>query len=302
MTPGNFPTRALEASYSIADPGASGTIVIDKQFGIVRLITAAAESRTLAAPTKTGIFLTINMVTDGGDCTLTVTGGYDEAGNTTMVFNNTGDYADFKSMEEGAGTYVWRLTGFDGVTGPTETGGSLVLAGSLSVGTTLTLAGTAFAATADEINRAADLSTRIVPLAVTTILTEASHEGKTIVMSGAGGARTFTLPAATAAGGRYRFVVGEVNTSNYLIKAAVGTDLFEGMIIGASTTDSATDAARTWLSGATDDTVTLNGTTTGGVAIGDWLEFEDISATGWAVRGMITQSGTEATPFSDTVT
>ena len=156
--------------------------------------------------------------------------------------------------------------------------------------------------TGTEINRVADVSARIVPLAVSTAITEAAHEGRTIVMSGAGGARTFTMPAATGGGGRYRFVVGEVNTSNYLIKSVVGTDLFEGIIIGASTTDSATDAARTWLSGATDDTITLNGTTTGGVAIGDWIELEDMSATGWAVRGMVTQSGSEATMFSDTVT
>ena len=106
---------------------------------------------------------------------------------------------------------------------------------------------------------------------------------------------------ATGGGARFRFVVGEVNTSNYIINSVVGTDLMEGIIIGASTTDSATDAARTWLSGATDDSVLLNGTTTGGVAIGDWVEFEDLSATGWFVRGMITQSGSEATPFRDAV-
>lgn len=157
-------------------------------------------------------------------------------------------------------------------------------------------------ATVAEVNRAADLSARVVALAVSTSITEAAHEGRTIVMGGAGSARTFTLPAATGAGGRYRFVVGAVNTSSYLIKSVVGSDLMEGLIIGASTGDSATDAARTWLSGATDDTVTLNGTTTGGAAVGDWVEFEDLSAIGWFVRGMVTQSGTEATPFSDTVT
>jgi hypothetical protein len=157
-------------------------------------------------------------------------------------------------------------------------------------------------ATAAEINRAADVSGRVVSLAVSTAITELAHDGKTILMSGAGAARTFTLPAATASGARFRFVVGEVNTSNYVIKSVVGTDLMEGIIIGASTTDSATDAARTWLSGATDDTITLNGTTTGGAAIGDWIEVEDLSATGWYVRGMVTQSGAEATPFSDTVT
>lgn len=156
-------------------------------------------------------------------------------------------------------------------------------------------------ATTAEINRAADVSTRLVTLAVTTTITEAAHEGRTVVMTGAGAARTFTLPAATGGGGRYRFVVGEVNTSNYLIKSVAGADVMRGTILGASTTDSATDAARTWLAGATDDTITLNGTTTGGVAIGDWIELEDISATGWFVRGFVTQSGTEATMFSDTV-
>jgi hypothetical protein len=165
----------------------------------------------------------------------------------------------------------------------------------------LVVGGTEITATATEINRVADASGRVVSLAVSTAITEAAHDGKTILMSGAGSARTFTLPAATASGMRLRFVVGEVNTSNYVIKSVVGTDLMEGMIIGASTTDSATDAPRTWLSGATDDTITLNGTTTGGAAVGDWIELEDLSATGWYVRGMVTQSGSEATPFSDSV-
>ena len=38
---------------------------------------------------------------------------------------------------------------------------------------------------------------RIVPLAVTTTITEEAHEGRTIVMSGAGSSRTFTLPSST---------------------------------------------------------------------------------------------------------
>jgi hypothetical protein len=160
---------------------------------------------------------------------------------------------------------------------------------------------TAVNATGSEINRTCDISARVVTLAVTTAITEVLHEGRTVLMTGAGGARTFTLPAATGGGGRYRFVVGEVNTSNYLIKAAAGTQLFKGMIIGQSATDSATDAPRTWTAGSTDDTITLNGTTTGGVKLGDFIEFEDVAATMWAVRGYITQSGAEATPFSDTV-
>lgn len=146
------------------------------------------------------------------------------------------------------------------------------------------------------------LSQTPVSLTVTTILTKAAHEGRPLLMGAAGAALTFTLPAATGSGDRYRFFVSVVNTSNYLIKASAGSMLFKGTIVGASVTDSATDAARTWIAGATDDTITLNGTTTGGTAIGNWIEIEDCSAVFWAVRGMVGQSGAEATPFSDTVT
>lgn len=153
-------------------------------------------------------------------------------------------------------------------------------------------------ATAAELNRAADVSGRIVSVAVSTAITEALHEGKTVVLSGAGSARTMTLPAATGGGARYRFIVGEVNTSNYLFKSVVGTDLFEGALLMVC---DAGDTIEAFESGATDDTITLNGTTTGGAAIGDWIEFEDFSATGWAVHGRLTGTGDEVTPFSDSV-
>lgn len=140
-----------------------------------------------------------------------------------------------------------------------------------------------------------------VTLIATAPLTAAAHANRPLLLGAAGSAQTYTLPAATGSGNVYRFWVSVVNTSNYLIKASAGTMLFKGMIVGQSATDSATDAARTWVAGATDDTITLNGTTTGGSAIGNWLEFTDCSAVMWGVRGFITQSGAEATPFSDTV-
>ena len=182
---------------------------------------------------------------------------------------------------------------------------SIVIESATATDATVSLAELAvldgLTATTAEINRATDISTRIVTLAATGAITQVLHEGKTCILTVVAAA-TYTLPAATGGGGRYRFVVGEVNTSNYVFKSVAGADVMQGTIVGASTGDSATDAARTWRAGTSDDTVTLNGTTTGGVDIGDWIEFEDITATAWAVRGFITQSGTEATPFSDTVT
>ena len=48
---------------------------------------------------------------------------------------------------------------------------------------------------------------------------------------------------------------------------------------------------------AVDTSVTLNGTTTGGL-IGDRIEFIGISDTEWKVRAELGHSGTAATPFS----
>lgn len=163
----------------------------------------------------------------------------------------------------------------------------------------ITLGGTAISATAAEINRACDVSARLVAIATSTSITEASHDGKTMVMGGAGSARTHTLPAASGSGAKFRFVVGAVNTSNYVIQVT-GNDVMYGNIIANSTGDTP-DLAQPWPTAADSDTITLNGTTTGGAAIGDWVEVQDIAADTWAVCGVVTATGTEATPFSAAV-
>ena len=158
-------------------------------------------------------------------------------------------------------------------------------------------------ATAAELNRAADVSTRIVTITATGSITLAANEGKINLLGEVGGdaAVTLTMPAATGTGGKYYFVVSVVNTSGYVVKVADATDTVEGMIITNSTGDTP-DVAFPWNSvTGTSDTVTLDGTTTGGVAIGDWFEWTDIALNTWAVRGVTTSSGTEATPFSATV-
>lgn len=140
---------------------------------------------------------------------------------------------------------------------------------------------------------------RRVVLSVTTVLTPELHEGRTIVMKGAGGARTFTLPPATGSGGRYRFVVDEVNTSNYVIKVADASDTIDGSIMNVDSDSSG--AAVGFTPSAAHDTITLNGSTLGGASIGDWLELEDVDVDQWALRGLVTSTGIPATPFSATV-
>lgn len=142
---------------------------------------------------------------------------------------------------------------------------------------------------------------RIIDLATSTTLTRATHEGKTLRLTGTGAAFTQTLPAATGSGDRYNFVVGAVNTSNHVIKV-VGNDIIVGNVWGNSIGDTP-DLGQPWPTAADSDTITLNGTTSGGAKVGDAIVLEDFAADTWRiVTGHITQSGTEETPFSAAVT
>lgn len=141
---------------------------------------------------------------------------------------------------------------------------------------------------------------RIRTLTASTTITQELHDGQTLLMGASGAALTFTLPAALGTGAKFKFRVGVVNTSNYIIQVANSTDVMGGGVIVND--DSATGVQgfdTTATAGA--DTVTLNGTTTGGVSIGDWVELEDIKSGFWGVTGILTASGTEATPFSAAV-
>ena len=98
--------------------------------------------------------------------------------------------------------------------------------------------------------------------------------------------------AATGTGRKYRFYVGTVNTSGYIIKTARAADLFKGTVVMAGAT------ATAFTAGASNATITMNGTTTGGVAVCDWVEVVDLKANVWGVDATLTFSGTAATPFS----
>lgn len=157
-------------------------------------------------------------------------------------------------------------------------------------------------ATPAEINALADVSSRIVTHTASGNITAAAHAGKTNLLGEVGGNAlvTLTMPAATGSGNRYRFVVSVLNTSTYVIivNATPGTDIFRGSV-NLLDVDAAAQGA---FSSVTGDTITLNGTTTGG-AIGDWIEIEDILSGTFAVMGQgIVPAGSDpATPFSATV-
>lgn len=135
------------------------------------------------------------------------------------------------------------------------------------------------------------------PITVTasTTLAKDTHAGTVVNISAAAGL-TLTLPASTGKGDEYEvFVLTTVTSNSYIIKVANATDIFAGAV-GVST-----DAAGvTILAGTTDDTITMNGSTTGGL-IGSNIRIKDVSAGFWQVSGFLVSTGAEATPFSATV-
>lgn len=152
-----------------------------------------------------------------------------------------------------------------------ESGGSIVNSGSLQ--TTTQAAGATYTVTS-------------------------ADAGKTILLDTAAGS-VVTLPAASGTGNIYRFVVSTTATSNsHIVKVANTSDTFKGLVFSVS---DGSDNAVGWIAQSTSDTITLNRTTTGTAAVGEYIEVQDIATNVFSVRGFTASTGVEATPFSATV-
>jgi hypothetical protein len=115
MSGHNIGRHLHNAASEIADPGSAGTIYVHESLSTVNLVSAAAETRTLALPTRQGVDVSLHMRTDGGDITLTVASAYNEAGDTIFVFSEVGQFATFRSYMTSAGVFFWRLISHFGV-------------------------------------------------------------------------------------------------------------------------------------------------------------------------------------------
>lgn len=123
------------------------------------------------------------------------------------------------------------------------------------------------------------------------------HDGKIITLNRAAG-QAVTLPPAIGSGAKLTFVVGTTITSNTTtIKVANSSDTMIGNVHTETTT---AGAGLHEAAGGTDDTITMNGTTTGGIA-GSTVEVVDIAANLWQINGNLVGSGTLATSLSATV-
>lgn len=121
------------------------------------------------------------------------------------------------------------------------------------------------------------------------------HAGAVVTVNRAAGC-VITLPASTGKGDEYTFYCGTTITSNaFKIQVANASDTIAGGV--AISTDI---AGVTMLCGGTDDTISCNGSTTGGVA-GTWVKLTDVAANKWMVSGFLASTGAEGTPFSAAV-
>lgn len=162
------------------------------------------------------------------------------------------------------------------------------------------LSGVPSGLSASELSRVADVSTRVVDCtAATLVVTEADHDGRTIVLDRPAGIAV-TLPVASA-GLRFRFVVKTDFTGAATIKSVSGADIMIGHALMGNNTD---NAVVDWQSVAasTNDTIDMFGTanSTGGLA-GQVVTIEGLAANRWLVEIRGDAAGTEATPFANTV-
>ena len=131
----------------------------------------------------------------------------------------------------------------------------------------------------------------------TLVCNRDTHAGRAVVINAAAGCAV-TLPNATGTGSVYRFIIGTTITSNSTtIKVNNATDVMSGRAYVISDNSA---AVLGYATAASSDTITLDGTTTGGYA-GDMIDIIDAIAGTFQVVVHTKATGTEATPFSASV-
>ena len=133
-------------------------------------------------------------------------------------------------------------------------------------------------------------STAVVAITAETTLTYADHVGRIIEVNDADGAVTLPSITSDTIGAEYTFFIGTDSTD--LDIKTDGTDKFVGSVSVAGTTTKA------FAPGATNDVISMNGTTTGGDA-NSVVKVVALATAEYMVQGVLIGSGTVATPFAD---
>jgi len=159
------------------------------------------------------------------------------------------------------------------------------------------MASTTFSGPVTATNGFISGSGSLVTVDADVTLTAASNAGRTMLLDVASGA-TVTLPAASGTGNIYKFFVKTTVTSNdYIIQVASADDTMAGVAIVANDGGATASIFETV---AASDTITLDGSTTGGI-LGGQIELQDVASGVFSVVVRGAATGTEATPFSAAV-
>ena len=144
----------------------------------------------------------------------------------------------------------------------------------------------------------------VVSLNVDTTLTVAANAGKVLITNDADG--KFTLPSIVVTapdadddpnqtnnlGATFTFIVVTAATDMDILTD--GTDKF----VGGLYTGVDDSTGKTFISGSSNDVITMNGTTKGGL-VGSIVQVTAMASAKYAVQGIILGSGTLVTPFAD---
>lgn len=196
---GNMPNSLNPANFG-PDPGNGNTIIISKQLQSVPLVSAGAETRTLARPQKLGIFCWVWVQTYAGAITLTITGGYNQNGQTTFVFGAAGQWVLFGSAFDGTNLYWQMISNYN-------------------------------------VAIASGNSNQVVTATTGLAITAAAHAGRIIGLNTAGGlAAALTLPVASGTFNTYRFLVQATLTGgNYTVSCSASSGFMGGsMVVGSA--------------------------------------------------------------------
>lgn len=112
---GNAVSWGMQPSI-VADPGNAGAIPVTEGWGVCSLVSAGAETRTLADPQRVGARISFGFKTDGGSTGIAITAAtaVNQAGNTVLTFADAGDHLVLEAIEIGA-ALAWRVVANDGV-------------------------------------------------------------------------------------------------------------------------------------------------------------------------------------------
>ena len=135
-------------------------------------------------------------------------------------------------------------------------------------------------------------SASVVNTTVLLALNERDHAGRVVTANHTTGF-AITLPEATSTGNVYTVFYGTtVASGNHTIVAPSAATSFIGGV-GLSTDIGGV----TILANTGDDTITMNGSTTGGL-LGTWFRFTDVASGIFMLEGFLCSSGSESDPFS----